>query len=118
MSWSELEPRTPQLAGGACLKSIRLDQADFGVHGRDFLESTGVLWFWNYKVRIMKILAKTLRDRPLSALTMMGGVGPLSGVDTVWDGSLLGNSGYFRSQQIDTGQIRRAPIPWTDKSRA
>ena len=39
----------------------------------------------------MKILGKTLRDRPLSALFMAGGMGPASGIDTVWDGSLIGN---------------------------
>lgn len=44
--------------------------------GRDFLESMGLLWFWSYKLRIMKIAVKMLRERPLSALFMMGGVGP------------------------------------------
>lgn len=48
------------------------------------------MWFWNYRLRIMKIMANTLRDRPLTALTMMGGVGPQTGIQTVWDGSLLG----------------------------
>ena len=43
-----------------------------------------------YKLRIMTILGKTLRDRPLSALFMVGGAGPMSGIDTVGDGSLLG----------------------------
>ena len=31
--------------------------------GRDFLESMGLLWFWNYKLRIMKIAVKMLRER-------------------------------------------------------
>ncbi|MBB1492630.1 hypothetical protein H5395_14030 [Paracoccus sp. MC1854] len=60
--------------------------------GRDFLESMGLMWFWNYKIRIMKVLANTLRERPLHALFMMGGAGPVTGIDTVWDGSLLGNA--------------------------
>jgi len=59
--------------------------------GRDFLESMGLMWFWNYKMRIMKVMANTLRERPLTALMMVGGVGPSTGIDTVWDGSLAGN---------------------------
>lgn len=57
---------------------------------RDAAESLGLLWFWNYKLRIMKILGRTMRDRPLSALMMMGGLGPSTGIDTVGDGSLAG----------------------------
>ena len=41
--------------------------------GHDFLESTGLLWFWNYKLRIMKVVARTLRDRPINSLFFMGG---------------------------------------------
>lgn len=32
--------------------------------GRDFLESMGVMWFWNYKIRIMKVMGNMLRERP------------------------------------------------------
>jgi len=58
---------------------------------RDFLESNGLLWFWNYKLRIMKVAGKMMRDRPVHSLLAMGSVGPQSGVDTVWSGSLAGN---------------------------
>ena len=57
---------------------------------RDFLESSGLLWFWNYKLRIMKVGLNTARERPLSALLMAGGIGAQTGIDTVWDGSLAG----------------------------
>lgn len=57
---------------------------------RDFLESHGLLWFFNYKLRIMKIAVKLLRERPVTALFMFGGVGPSTGIDTVADGSLAG----------------------------
>ncbi|WP_217329965.1 hypothetical protein [Paracoccus sp. Z118] len=50
------------------------------------------MWFWNYRLRIMKVMANTLRDRPLTALMLAGGVGPQTGIDTVWDGSLAGNA--------------------------
>jgi hypothetical protein len=52
----------------------------------------GLQWFWSYKLRIMKIAARTLRDRPLTSLFMMGGVGPASGISTTWDGSILGSA--------------------------
>lgn len=58
--------------------------------GRDFLESTGLLWFWSYKLRIVKVLGNVLRERPLAAMMMMGGVGPHLGVDTVGSSSLPG----------------------------
>jgi hypothetical protein len=51
--------------------------------GRDYLESIGMLWFMNYKIRIMKIAIRTMRERPLTALMYAGGLGPLLNVDTV-----------------------------------
>ena len=32
--------------------------------GRDYLESIGLLWFMNYKIRIMKVMARMIRERP------------------------------------------------------
>ena len=58
--------------------------------GRDFAESMGLLWFFNYKLRITKIALKMWRENPLRSLLLMGGAGPMAGVDTVWSGSLLG----------------------------
>jgi hypothetical protein len=57
---------------------------------RDYLESTGMLWFMNYKIRIMKIMARMVRERPASALFYAGGVGPMADIDTVISGSGLG----------------------------
>lgn len=54
---------------------------------RSYLESIGLLWFWNFKVRIAKIAMATLRENPLHALltnlvptpTFVGSIGtPLS----------------------------------------
>lgn len=62
----------------------------------------------------MKVLANTLRERPLSALFMMGGAGPGTGIDTVWDGSLLGNAAdgsiwFFLGPETASREARRAP---------
>ena len=56
--------------------------------GRDYLESIGLLWFYNYKLRITKVALKMARERPLTALLMVGGVEPLFGADTVFSSSL------------------------------
>lgn len=37
---------------------------------RQYLESVGLLWFYNYKLRIMKEAAYTLRNNPLRSLLM------------------------------------------------
>ena len=58
--------------------------------GRDYLESMGLIWFFSYKVRIMKIMAKMIRERPVAALGIMGGIGPMMDIDTVGSGSLAG----------------------------
>ncbi|QIG70535.1 virion RNA polymerase protein [Rhizobium phage RHph_N38] len=38
---------------------------------RNYLESIGVLWFWNYKIRAVKIAARMIRRNPLRALLSM-----------------------------------------------
>lgn len=58
--------------------------------GRDYLENMGLLWFYNYKLRIMKVLARSLRERPASMLFWAGGVGPMTDIDTVASGSVAG----------------------------
>lgn len=78
--------------------------------GRDFLESNGLLWFYNYKLRIQKIVVKSIRERPLNSLIAMGGVGPALDVDSVWSGSLggvLADGSY--SFSIGPGMAQGAP---------
>lgn len=36
--------------------------------GRTYLESVGLLWFWNFKVRSIKVAMRTMRDNPVRAL--------------------------------------------------
>lgn len=57
--------------------------------GRDFLESMGALWFYNYKLRISKIAMNTARNRPLSALLIASGAEPTFGADTVFNSNLI-----------------------------
>ena len=55
---------------------------------RDFFETNGMLYFYNYKLRIMKVAMRTMRDRPVSALLFGGIVGPELGIDSVSSGAL------------------------------
>lgn len=43
--------------------------------GRQYLESVGLLWFYNYKLRIMKEAAHMLRHNPLRSLMMVAAPG-------------------------------------------
>lgn len=55
---------------------------------RTALEQMGVLWFWNYKLRIQKIFFRTIRDNPLRALMAFGAAGA-SGVDSLWSSQAI-----------------------------
>lgn len=50
--------------------------------GREYLESMGMLWFANYAIRSTKVAGRILRERPLTALFMAGGVSPPFGLET------------------------------------
>jgi hypothetical protein len=58
--------------------------------GRDKLESLGVLWFYSYKLRILKVAARLMRERPVSFLAGTVGLGPMLGLDTPATGSVVG----------------------------
>ena len=60
--------------------------------GRDYLESVGLLWFYNYKLRITKIAVKAIRERPLSALMMVGFITPPLGLDNVVEANIVGTA--------------------------
>ena len=53
--------------------------------GRDFLERAGLLWFYNFKLRMMKVAMGNLKDRPLLTLALS-----LGGLPTPATDSLLG----------------------------
>ena len=75
----------------AVLARIREEFVNYNVlpgRGRDALESFGLMWFYNYTLRITKIAANTIRERPASALLYGAGVGPAFDIDTVFNSSL------------------------------
>lgn len=57
---------------------------------RDALESYGMLWFMNYALRIIKVMARNSRNNPFYSLMVFGGIGPATDVDTVFTGSAAG----------------------------
>lgn len=82
--------------------------------GRAALENAGLLWFYNFKLRITKIALSTLRNNPLMALTTMAlpmpsGAG-LPVDDNVIAKLLQGTLGY----SVGPEMAIRAPslMPW------
>ena len=71
---------------------------------RDYLESIGLTWFMNYKIRIQKIALSTLRENPLRFL--LGGIG----ADWMGADSLISSSAPMAhwSSAIGPGQFWRA----------
>ncbi len=57
---------------------------------RDYLEGIGMMWFWNYTIRIMKVLGRMARERPASLVLWTGGIAPMLDVDSATSGSLVG----------------------------
>lgn len=87
---------------------------------RDALESFGLMWFYNYKLRIMKVAANTLRENPFSALSLGMGALPALDVDTVIDSNLIGkwqegNLGYSLGPGMGLHSYTLAPMHqlWT-----
>lgn len=67
--------------------------------GRDYLESIGLLWFYNYKLRSVKVAANTIRNNPLYALMYAGVGGSQLGIDSPIDSNVVsqvfdGSIGY------------------------
>lgn len=65
---------------------------------RGYLENMGMLWFYNYKIRISKIALSTIRNNPLHALVavsapMPDGVG-LTLADNLFSKAVDGSLGY------------------------
>ena len=85
---------------------------------RNYTESTGMAWFWNFKLRSIKVAISMMRDNPARSLMMMfmppalpfiGNVGtPISDnmAQIILDGK-LGNSVGFA-----TGMRAPSLIPW------
>lgn len=87
------------------LRAIREEFVDYDkLAGRDrqYLEDIGLLWFYNYKLRMAKIAFSILKNNPLHALlvmnflpdsTIFGNMGdPLT--DNIWAKTLDGKIGY------------------------
>lgn len=58
---------------------------------RTTLEGLGILWFWNYKIRIVKVALDTLRNNPLTAL--LWSLSPIRDlpIEGIGDGPLTDN---------------------------
>lgn len=86
---------------------------------RGYMESVGLLWFYNFKLRIAKIAVSTVRNNPLHALLAagVGTVGPFDSVgspmeDNVFAKAVDGSLGY--SIGIEQGLSAPSMNPWAN----
>lgn len=56
---------------------------------RSYLEAIGATWFLNYKIRIQKILIRTLRENPIKVLMMLSGI---NSVPNIFDANAITGS--------------------------
>jgi len=71
---------------------------------RDYAEGMGLTWFLNYKIRIQKIILRTLRENPLRFL--MAGVGAEAfGADSLLSGNAVAQNWSYA---MGPGQFFRA----------
>lgn len=78
---------------------------------RTALEQMGLTWFLNYKLRMQKIILRTMRENPIRFMGAMG-VGGFTGIDTLndsaaynahWDAA-LGPGQLFRAYEMPMWQ--------------
>lgn len=72
---------------------------------RTYLENAGMMWFYNYKLRILKIILRRMRENPVNFLISQT-VGELAGAETLID-SLPFNVNYGYS--LGPGQFIDSP---------
>ena len=59
---------------------------------RFYLDAIGLTWFLNYKIRIQKIILRTIRENPLRALFLMFGNSIESGLPNITEANLVTGS--------------------------
>ena len=82
---------------------------------RSYLENMGLLWFYNYKIRISKVALSMIRNNPVHALMTSMMPMPIDGVDSVLEDNIIakaidGSMGW----SMGPGMAIRAPTlnPW------
>jgi hypothetical protein len=91
---------------------------------RSGAESLGLMWFWNYKIRSIKIAHRMIRDHPLRALLVTGGLPFLPDIPGVAIGSPISDNAANvfmegrATNAIGPGMLFQAPslIPWVNLS--
>lgn len=82
--------------------------------GRDALESLGLLWFMNYKIRIMKIGIRMARENPFKFMLYASGASMMPNVETIQSSSALGaiadgSFGYSIGPEMGIDSIGMSP---------
>lgn len=85
---------------------------------RNYLEASGLIWFWNFKLRSVKVAARTLRRNPFKALMfaamtpslpVLGSVGsPIT--DNILSVMLDGRLGYSMGPEVGLNAYSLHPV--------
>lgn len=82
---------------------------------RSYLENMGLLWFYNYKIRISKVALSMIRNNPVHALMTSMMPVPIDGIDLPFEDNIImktidGSLGW----SMGPGMALRAPTlnPW------
>lgn len=85
---------------------------------RNYLESSGLIWFWNFKLRSLKVAARTMRRNPFKALMfasmsptlpVLGSVGsPIT--DNILSVMLDGRLGYSMGPEVGLNAYSLHPV--------
>ncbi|QYW02270.1 single subunit virion RNA polymerase [Stenotrophomonas phage Philippe] len=86
---------------------------------RGYLESIGLLWFYNFKIRSVKVAASMLRNNPLHSLFALAlpSQSPFGNIGTPIEDNLISKLGDGSlSYSTGLGQAFRAPLlnPWVN----
>lgn len=57
--------------------------------GRDYLESMGLLWFYNYKLRSLRVALNAIRNNPLYSILFGGILGSQLNIDSPLDSNIV-----------------------------
>lgn len=74
------------------LNKVRYEYVNYDMlpgRSREYLENIGILWFYNYKLRIARTMVSMVKENPLHTLFVIAGISPLIDIGTPLSDNIL-----------------------------
>lgn len=95
----------------AAMRRVRYEFVNYDMlpgRGREYLENMGVIWFYNYKLRSVRVFLSMMKHNPIKAVTMSTAGGLLPGIfdsgtpmtDNIVASALTGKALYTAGPQM------------------